>query len=145
MAGGYMGKILRVDLSRRAVQDEPLPDESVLRRWVGGTGLGLHYLWHETNPQMQATDAAAPVIFMTGPLTGTAAPSSGHYATVHLHYSIPYAAAMGHASGYWGAYLKFAGYDGIIVKGVSQQPVYLWLHDGSAEIRDASHHWGKDT
>ncbi|MFQ5878881.1 MAG: aldehyde ferredoxin oxidoreductase family protein [Dehalococcoidia bacterium] len=145
MAGGYMGKILRVDLSRQALQDEPLPDESVLRRWVGGTGLGLHYLWHETNPQMRATDPDAPLIFITGPLTGTMAPSSADYTVVTLNYEVPYAAGTGHSNGFWGPYLKMAGYDGIIVRGVSERPVYLWVHDGSAEIRDASHHWGKDT
>jgi aldehyde:ferredoxin oxidoreductase len=109
--GGYMGKILLVNLTNRALSEEALPNEEMLRELVGGTGLGLYYLWRETLPDVEATDEQAPLIFMTGPLTGTAAPSAANYTTVCLNFDVPYAAGVGHSHGFWGAYLKFAGYD----------------------------------
>jgi aldehyde:ferredoxin oxidoreductase len=140
-----MGKILRVDLSTGEMHDEALPEEPVLRRYVGGKGLALWYLARETTPAMQAVDPEAPLIFMNGPLSGTAAPSSSDYCVASLHMSIPYAAGAGHSHGFWGAYLKFAGYDGIIFTGVSPRPVYLLIDDGKPELRDASKLWGKGT
>jgi aldehyde:ferredoxin oxidoreductase len=84
-------------------------------------------------------------MLMNGPLAGTSAPSSSNLAVVCLNYDTPYAVATGHSHGYWAAYLKHAGYDGIVVKGQAEKPVFLWVDDGKAEIRDASHLWGKDT
>src|SRR5262245_1944495 len=103
MVNGYMGKVLRVDLSTGTMWDEPLPDETVLRKYVGGKGLALWYLMREMTPGMEATDPEAPLIFMTGPLTGTAAPNSSDYCVVSLNLSVPYAAATGHSNGYWSA------------------------------------------
>jgi len=82
---------------------------------------------------------------MNGPLAGTSAPSSSNMAVVCLNYDTPYAVATGHSHGYWAAYLKHAGYDGIVFKGKADKPVYLWVDDDKVEIRDASHIWGKDT
>src|SRR5207247_1918367 len=88
MPDGYMGKILRVDLSIGAMHDEPLPDESVLRKYVGGKGLALWYLMRETTPEMNAGDPEVPLIMVTGPLAGTSAPSSSDYCIASLHFSI---------------------------------------------------------
>ncbi|MBI4200693.1 MAG: aldehyde ferredoxin oxidoreductase, partial [Chloroflexi bacterium] len=143
--GGYAGQVLRVDLSHRAVDKEPLPEEEVLRRYVGGTGLGLYYLLREAPPRVEPTDPESPLIFMLGPLTGTPAVNSSDWATVCYNFCIPYAAGVGHGHGYWGAYLKHAGYDGILITGKSSRPLYLWIDDERVELRDASHLWGLDT
>jgi len=145
MKGGFTGKLLRVDLSRRTIETTPMPDEAVLRKYMGGIGLAMRMLLDETTPQLQATDPEAPIYFMNGPLAGTAAPSSSNLAVVCLNYDTPYAVATGHSHGYWAAYLKHAGYDGIVVTGRAEQPVYLWVDDDQVEIRDASKLWGEDT
>ena len=145
MAYGYAERILRVDLSARRTWTEPLPPVEVLRKYVGGTGLGLYYLAKETPRGTKAGDPEAPLIFMTGPLAGTNAPSSSNYVVVSLHYEIPYAPGAGHAHGFWAAFLKHAGYEGIIVTGASDKPVYLWIDDDRVEIRDAGAYWGEGT
>ena len=98
-----------LDLDQGCIDREPLPDEAILRKYIGGTGLGLYYLLQETPPQAQATDPEVPLIFMLGSLTGTPAVNSADWTTVCLNLSIPYAAWVGHSHGYWGAYLKHAG------------------------------------
>ncbi|GIX48465.1 MAG: aldehyde ferredoxin oxidoreductase [Candidatus Tectimicrobiota bacterium] len=143
--GGYAPVILRVALDTGAISREDLPEEAVLRAHVGGTGLGLYYLLREAPPDATATDPRTPLIFMTGPLAGTPAPSSSNYVVVTLHYETPYAAATGHAHGFWAAYLKHAGYEGLLITGASPQPVYLWIDDQRVELRDARHLWGQDT
>lgn len=143
--GGYGAHILRVDLTRGTIRKEPLPSEDVLRRYVGGTGLGLYYLLKHMPDKGKPTDPDAPFIFMTGPLAGTPAPSSSNWVTICLHYSIPYAAGVGHGHGFWAAYLKHAGYEGIIFTGKASKPVYLWIDDAKVELRDASGVWGQGT
>lgn len=145
MQGGFMGKLLRVDLSAGTTATTPLPDETVLRKYMGGIGLAMRMLLDETTAEMQATDPEAPIFFMNGPLAGTAAPSSSNLAIVSLNYDTPYAVATGHSHGYWAAYLKHAGYDGIVVTGRAEKPVYLWVDDDHVEIRDAAELWGEDT
>jgi aldehyde:ferredoxin oxidoreductase len=145
IGGGYAGKVLRVDLTRGTVRTEPLPDEETLRRYIGGSGLALYYLLKETPAAAQPTDPGTPLIFMTGPLAGTSAPSSANWVVCSLHYEVPYAAGLGHGHGYWAAYLKHAGYEGIIVTGQSPRPVYLWVDDDRVALRGAEHLWGKDT
>lgn len=143
--GGYMPKVLRVDLTARTVREEALPDEAILRKVIGGTGLALYYLLQETTAASKPTDPETPLIFMTGPLAGTPAPSSANYVVASLNYDVPYAAGTGHSHGFWAARLKHAGYEGIIITGRAAAPVYLWIEDGRVEIRDASAVWGQDT
>lgn len=145
MVTGFTGKLLRVDLTKGSCKAEPLPDEAVLRKYLGGIGLGMRILMDETTPGMQATDPEAPFMMMTGPLAGTSAPSSSNLAIVCLNYDTPYAVATGHSHGYWAAYLRHAGYDGIIVTGRADKPVYLWVDDDHVEIRDAAKVWGQNT
>jgi aldehyde:ferredoxin oxidoreductase len=145
MAYGHAGQVLRVDLTTRRTWTEPLPPAEVLRAFVGCTGLALYYLATETPRDARPTDPETPLIFMTGPLTGTRAPSSSNHVIVSLSYDVPYAAGAGHSHGFWAAYLKFAGYDGVIVTGASSEPVYLWIDDDRVEIRDARAVWGKGT
>jgi len=145
MGYGHKDRVLRVDLGSRRVWTEPIPPPPVLRKYVGGTGLGLYYLIRDCPPGGKATDPATPLIFMTGPLAGTRAPSSSNYVVVSLHYDIPYAPGAGHSHGFWAAFLKFAGYEGLIVAGASPEPVYLWIEDDRVEVRDASSYWGMGT
>ncbi|MFQ6059259.1 MAG: aldehyde ferredoxin oxidoreductase family protein [Anaerolineae bacterium] len=145
MNGGYMGKLLRVDLTEGTVTEEALPGEAILRKCVGCLGLAMKMLNDEVPPEVGPVDPENRLIFMTGPLTGTPAPSSSNFVVASINYDVPYMAGTAHSHGYWGAYLKMAGYDGIVVQGAAKKPVFLWVHDGQAEILPADDIWGKDT
>ena len=143
MKGGYMGKFLRVDLTNQKLRDETIP-ENILRTWIGGRGLGVYLALKEIDPKVDPLSPENKVFILTGPLTGTAAPESGRWCSVT---KAPLTGTIhdSQSGGKWGPELKFAGYDGIIIEGASEKPVYLWIHDGKAELRDAKHLWGKDT
>lgn len=116
-------------------------------KYIGGRGMAAKIYWDEVSPDCGAFDTENKLIFMTGPLTGTAAPSSGR---IHLAFKSPRtypheSYAHSHAGGHWGPELKFAGFDGVIVEGKAEKPVYLWIDDGRVEIRDAKPLWGLDT
>lgn len=143
--GGYMGKVLRVDLTKGEIRDEKLPGEDVLRKYIGGTGLGAKYVMDEVPPTVKALDPENRLVFMTGPLSGTMWPGSSRHAVVTAHGDIPFSMGTAWGGGFWCASLKFAGYDGIIVQGRSAKPVYLLISHGKAQLRDASHLWGKET
>ncbi|MBI2871710.1 MAG: hypothetical protein HYY00_00785 [Chloroflexi bacterium] len=143
--GGYRPCVLKVDLSTGSIAREPLPGEEILRKYVGGTGLGLYYLLRDAPAMARATEADAPLIFMLGPLTGTPAVNSSDWTTICFNPCIPYAAGIGHGHGFWGARLKHAGYEGIIIRGRASKPAYLWVDDDRVELRDAAHLWGLDT
>ena len=137
----YCGKILTVDLSKKQVKEEPIKIEWV-QKFIGGKGLGIRYLYDLVKP---GTDPFSPdnvVIFMTGPLTGTVASTMSRLASITKS---PLTGTMSdsYSGGYFPAELKFAGFDGVIVGGRAAKPVYLWVKDGQAELRDASHLWGK--
>jgi aldehyde:ferredoxin oxidoreductase len=140
---GYMGKILRVDLSRSIIKEE-FPDEKTLRMFLGGSGLATKYLFEEVK---KGTDPLGPenrLIFMTGPLTGTFSPSTGRYTVVAKS---PLTGVWGQANsaGFWGVAFKKSGFDGVIFEGASPKPVYLVTNDGKASLEDASSLWGKST
>ena len=143
--GGYRSHILRVNLNEETIEREPLPDESILRKYIGGTGLGLYYLLRDAPPAVPATDPDAPLIFMAGPLTGTPANNSSDWTTICFNVCIPYSAGVGHGHGFWGAYLKQAGHEGIFFTGRANRPTYLWIDGDKVELRDATHLWGLDT
>lgn len=138
-----MGKLLRVDLSSGSIEDEPL-NLHWARQFVGGSGLAARYLHDLITPQTDPLGAENPLMFMTGPLVGTAAPSCGRYEVCARS---PLTGIWGesNAGGYWGPELKFAGYDGLLITGRAARPVYLCIHDGVAELRDAESLWGQDT
>ncbi len=139
------GKLIDVDLTARRVRAIPLPPEDIQRAWIGGLGLGLYLLAQEITPSMKTTDPEAPCFVMTGPLTGTDIPNSSNWTIINLRMKPDYVVGVSHAHGYFGARLKHAGWDGIIVRGASQSPVYLWIDDDRVEIRDAEAYWGEDT
>jgi aldehyde:ferredoxin oxidoreductase len=144
MIGGYMGKIVRVDLFSQKVYYEPLPDENILRMWIGGRGLGVYYMLKEVNPKVDPFSPMNKAIVLTGPVTGVAGMySPGRWVSVTKS-PLTLTIHDSNAGGSFGPELKFAGFDGVIIEGASEKPVYLWIHDGKAELRDASHLWGKD-
>ena len=141
--GGYMGKILRVDLTEERITEEKLP-EATLRKYLGGTGLGVKIMYDEVPAGVEWSDPANRIVWLTGPLSGTRAPGSGQYA-VTTKGPLTNLFVASHCNGFFGARLRFAGYDAIIVQGAAKRWVYLYLHDGIAELRDAAHLLGKDT
>jgi len=140
MKGGYMGKILRVNLTTKTISNEKLK-EDLTRIFVGGVGTAARILYDEVPPWVAPLDPANRLIFSTGPVTGTIAPTAGRHTVVAKS---PLTGYFGdaNAGGLWGAELKFAGYDMIVVTGRSDSPVYLWVHDDQAEIKDATSYWG---
>jgi aldehyde:ferredoxin oxidoreductase len=141
--GGYMGKILRVDLSRERISEEHLDNET-LRKYLGGTGMGVKYLYEEVPPGLEWNHPDNRIMFFSGPLNGTKVSGSGTFSVVTKG-PMTNLAGVTQANGYFGAYLKFSGFDGIIIQGKAKGWRYLHVYDGGAEIRDARHLVGKDT
>jgi aldehyde:ferredoxin oxidoreductase len=145
VAGARRGKLLDVDLTAHRLRTVPLPSDDVQRAWIGGLGLGLYLLAREITSGMKTTDPEAPCFVMTGPLTGTLAPNSSNWTIVNLRYKPDYVVGVSQAHGFFGARLRHAGWDGIIIRGAADTPVYLWIDDEHVELRDASGYWGEDT
>jgi len=154
MAGGYVGKILKVDLTAKNITTEPIKEE-VAKKYLGGKGYAVYFL-HQYIKQYELKGISPPkidplgkenvLIFATGPGTGVPRfPSSGRHHVMALRAPLTESIGSGNAGGEWGAFLKFSGFDGIVIEGVSDTPVYLALVDGKAEIRDAGELWGKNT
>jgi aldehyde:ferredoxin oxidoreductase len=143
MLKGYNNKILRLDLSTGDTDFESI-DETIARKYIGGVGLAAKILWDETTPDTDPLSPESELLFMTGPLTGSLLPKSSRYIVAGIS---PATGIWGqaHAGGSFADELRHAGLDGIVVRGKSSKPVYLWIKDGKVEIRDAAHVWGKDT
>ena len=139
---GYHGKILVADLSKGTLTDEPL-NEKYARDFIGSTGLAARYLYDMVDEKTDPLGPDNPLILMTGLLNGTSGPSVSRWGGATKS---PYTGHYGDANaGAWfGAELKNAGYDGIILKGKSAKPVYIYVKDGAAELKDANNLWGKD-
>ena len=143
MAGGYMGKILFVNLSNGEIREES-PGESLYRNFLGGYGLGARLLYDRQKGGVDPLGPENTLGMVTGILTGTPAIVGTRYAAIAKS---PLTGGWGdaNAGGYFGPYLKFAGYDAVFFNGISDKPVYLLIDNGKAELRDASSLWGKDT
>ncbi|MHB1125126.1 MAG: aldehyde ferredoxin oxidoreductase family protein [Ramlibacter sp.] len=137
----WAGKILRVDLTNGLVKSEPL-NMDWARAYIGSRGLASKYLVEEMDPKTDPLSPANKLIWATGPLTGTMASTGGRY-TVVTKGPLTNAIACSNSGGYFGAELKMAGWDMVIVEGKSPKPVYLFISDDVAELRDASGVWGK--
>jgi aldehyde:ferredoxin oxidoreductase len=140
---GYAGRVLRIDLSTGNTSTEELNLDTV-KKWVGGVGLGAKYLYEEVPPWVEWSDAENRLIWTAGPLAGTDVAGA---ATINIMAKGPMTnlAGSSQANGFFGAYLKFSGFDGIIFRGKSPQLVIVVIKDGEATIRDAGHLTGKDT
>jgi len=138
---GYWGKILRVNLSTGKISVEEFGEEFV-KKWLGTRGFAIHYLLKEMDPKIDAFSEENKLIFSTGALTGTVAPTGGRYMVITKSPLTGFI-AMANSGGFFGAELKMAGWDMIIVEGKSEKPVYLRIEDEKVELRDATHVWGK--
>ncbi|MGD0915133.1 MAG: aldehyde ferredoxin oxidoreductase family protein [Thermodesulfobacteriota bacterium] len=142
MARGYIGKMLWVNLSNHKLKDEVL-DEKLCRRFIGGYGLGANIVFSLQKAGVTPLDQDSILGILTGPLTGTAALGGSRYTVVGKS---PLTGGWGDANsgGDFGPYLKFAGYDAVFFTGRSEKPIYLFINNGKAELRDAAHLWSKD-
>jgi len=140
---GYHGRFLDVDLGAGTTKDLPLSEDD-LKKYIGGATLAAALVYDRVSKNQDPLSPENPLVFSTGPFTGSPIPMVSRYA----------ACGVSPLTGYWGEStsggnfpfrLKGSGFDGIIITGRSEKPVYLFLKDGQAEIRDASHLWGKDS
>ena len=143
MAAGYMGKLLLVNLSTGGIKEET-PDDSFYRDFIGGYGIGARVLYRNQKGGVDPLGAENTLGLVTGPLTGTPATFGCRYVAVAKS---PLTGGWGDANcgGDFGPHLKFAGYDGVFITGISEKPVYLLIDNGKAKLRDAAHLWGKIT
>ena len=143
MLYGATGKILRVNLSSKKIQIEE-PNEEFYRLYIGGTLLGTYYLIRETTPGIDAFNKENVIVFATSVVTGVPIPGLSRFSVVSKS-PLTGGLAASEAGGWWGPELKFAGFDAVVISGKAEEPVYLWIHDGQIEFRDASNVWGKAT
>jgi len=138
----YTQKMLRINLSTQSITEEPLPQE-LAKLYLGGRGLASKILSDEIDPGIDPLSADNKLIFATGPLTGTNAPTGGRYMVITKG-PLTGTIASSNSGGFFGAHLKFVGYDLLIFEGKAETPVYLELTDDGAELKSAEHLWGKN-
>ena len=141
--GGWVGKVLRLDLSTGRISTENTIEK--YKDYLGGTGIGYKVIWDEVPMGTKPFDPANKIIFAVGPLAGTGAPCNGRTAITTLWptcWPKPLVAS-GHMGGHFAAELKYAGYDGIVIEGKADHPVWLSIIDGQVQIKDARHLWGQ--
>ncbi len=138
-----MQPVLKVDLSRGNVNRIDIPDDWQ-QAYLGGASLAARMLYDRLTPELDPLSPQAPLLFLNGPLSGTAGPAVGRF-VVCGRSPATRLWAESNCGGFWGAELRKAGYDGLWIEGQAPQPVYLWIQDGRVEIRSAVHLWGRDT
>ncbi len=143
LQGGYAGKTLQVDLSSGRILRQDT-DPRMAHSFIGGMGLSCKILYDEVGADVEPFSPDNIVIFATGPLTGTQAPCSGRM-EITTKSPLTGNIGTGNTGGVWGAALKHAGFDAIVIRNQAEKPVYLWIDDDVVEIRDAGHLWGKET
>ncbi|MCX8171080.1 MAG: aldehyde ferredoxin oxidoreductase family protein, partial [Candidatus Bathyarchaeota archaeon] len=153
LSGGYMGNILKVDLTTGTLRSEPI-SESTAKKYLGGKGYAVYLLYNYLKEY--GSKGISPIdinplgpenvlIFATGPGTGVPGfPCSGRYHVMALRSPLTGSIGSANSGGEWGPFLKFSGYDMVIIEGASEDPVYLSIIDGSAELRSAGDLWGKN-
>src|SRR5919202_1924638 len=143
LPGGYAGKILRVDLTNNHIWTQPWTPE-MCRTYLGGAGLGAKILWDEVPPEVHWDHPENRLVMATGPLAGLPAWGTGGL-TVVTRGALTNGATNTQANGFFGANLKYSGYDAIVLQGRAPRWVYLYIRDDTVELRDASSLLGKDT
>jgi aldehyde:ferredoxin oxidoreductase len=141
---GYAGKILIVDLSSGQTRVMPTSDYAPL--FLGGRGIAAKLYWDLVPPETKALEPANCIVCASGPVAGFNGLAGGRW-TICAKSAAgePEAFTHGNLGGPWGATLKYAGYDALAITGKAEKPVYLFIHDGIVEIKNASHLWGKTT
>ena len=142
-SGGLTGTMLRVDLTSGEVKRTETPRD-LFERFIGARGVGAYMLFQELQPHTDPLGPDNKLIFLTGPLVGTMAPGANKI-TVSFRSPLSETYSFSLCGGHLAPELKFAGFDGIVVEGKSDKPVYLWIDNGKATLRDAGHLWGKQT
>jgi len=140
---GYWNKVIRVNLTENIVSKESL-EEEVLKKFIGGSGLGAKLLYEEVKTDVDPLSPQNKIFFLTGPLCGTNIPTSDRLSAVTKS-PLTKIFAESDVGGFWGYELKRAGFDGIIIEGKSNSPVYIYINNSNIEIRNAGYLWGKDT
>lgn len=144
LPGGYMGKVLRVDLTTGKFRDLNLPEEPLLRKYWGGQLLAEYVLLNELPREIDPYDSENVIVGMTGPITGTGfTPGGTKICFVYLSPATRHTLGRAATSGYFAASLKAAGYDGLIISGAAAKPVYLYIGEDKVELRDAASVWGR--
>ncbi len=143
MSYGYHGKILHVDLTAGTLEVEE-PEESFYRKYMGGSAMGTYYLVKHTPPGADPLGPENTLSLMVGVVTGAPFPGQSRV-TATAKSPVTGLAGDSQSGGFWPAELKAAGFDGIVIHGRAERPVYLWVHDGEAELRDAAHLWDRFT
>lgn len=139
--GGYANRVARVDLSQERVEYEK-PDEEDLRKYIGGRGLGVKYVF-DNQPKVEPFSEENILCFMVGPLTGSDVAMSGRMAVVTKS-PLTGTVTDSHQGGWSGARLRWAGFDGIVFKGKAPRPVYAHVENGEVTLKEATHLWGKN-
>ncbi len=142
--GGYAGQILKVDLTERSLTPEALTEKQA-RELVGGNGFGVRYLYDLVPANTDPLDENNALIFMNGPVQGTRVPAVGGRTAVITRSPLNGFFMDSYYGGHFGAELKFAGFDGIVITGRADKPVFLYIEDGKASLRDAGAYWGMKT
>ena len=139
----YNGKMLRVNLKAATLNTEAL-DIEMAKKYIGARGIGAKYLTEEVDPKVDALAPENKLIIVAGPVTGSHFPTGGRFMVITKS-PLTDTIAFANSGGYWGVEMKKTGYDGIILEEVSEKPVYIYLDDNGATLKDASGIWGKTT
>ena len=141
---GYAGEVLKVDLSDGKFTK--LPTAQYGEKYLGGRGLAARLYWEMVPPEASASDPDNCLICASGPVAGFPGFAGSRWvACGKSALWNPESFSYSNLGGGWGTRLKYAGYDGLVVQGKAEKPAYIFIHDGTVEIRDASHLWGKTT
>jgi len=139
------GIVFEVDLSTEKIKRYRVEDKE-LKRFIGGEGIAAYFYWKNVPPHIAPFDEENCLIFATGPLTGTDIPGAGRAVVAGKSpQSYPEGYTISSFGGEWGAELRYAGCDVLLIRGRAEKPVYLWIKNSEVEIRNAEHLWGKDT
>ncbi|WP_028307800.1 aldehyde ferredoxin oxidoreductase family protein [Desulfitibacter alkalitolerans] len=139
---GAAGKMLRINLTEGTIEKEDL-SKDLYMKYIGGRGLGAYFLTKEVEPDCDPLGTMNKLMFFNGPFSGTMAPGNNK---INVTFKSPLTNTYSYslAGGHWGPELKFAGYDGMIIEGKSEKPVYIWIDDDKVEIKTAETIWGND-
>ena len=140
---GWIGKVLKVDLTKHTIEVEE-HDERFYRKYLGGSNVVAYYLLKEIPKGIDAFDPENRIVVATSVLTGTPVAGCGRHSMGCLS-PLTGGMANSEAGGHFGPELKFAGFDAIVISGRAEKPCYLWVQDGKAEICDGAAVWGKTT
>ncbi len=139
---GWHRKILRINLTNQTIQTETV-DPQVAKDFIGGRGWGIKYLYDEVDPKVDPLSSENKLIFATGPLTATPAPTGNRYMVITKS-PLTGALANSNSGGFFPTEMKRTGFDMFIFEGKAEKPVYLWVNEGQVEIRSAEHLWGRN-